>query len=204
MADTEDRELSARIGKHPLLHSPQHQSRSREAGTSTPVIQTDALVWALPAPIAEHTGGYIYLGGEQTLMRSLKARVCGWGAAYPVWAFTDVLVSTDLQVWGIRSLCPQELLYLSARTLPDCEFLLTTTTAKTKRANFPFLPSACLPVLAERTSPQKGGWWWEETPYFLFFQCPVSRYGNGKRKITPLQRFFKKGWENICSKKWGE
>lgn len=184
----------------PLPSAPEQIQRGRHKHTRNPdwctcMSSAGTYSWA-------HRWVYLF-GGEQTLMRSLKARVCGWGAAYPVWAFTDVLVSTDLQVWGIRSLCPQELLYLSARTLPDCEFLLTTTIAKTKNEpTFPSYPLLVCLFLRKGHLPKRGGGGGRKHHIFCSFNAQSRDMEMVKEKSHPYKGFSKKV-ERISAQKNG-
>lgn len=52
---------------------PGQQSQTGEPGTIPPIILTDALTRTLWALRAEHTGGYIIRGAQQTLMRAQRA-----------------------------------------------------------------------------------------------------------------------------------
>ena len=145
---------------------PRRQSRTGEPGTITTVILTDALACALWALIAEHTGGYFSLWGRADsneipespghVGRREPARVPGHSRTCrcePIWRFWK-LVPCASRGSGA---------YLQGHIL-TAEFLLLTTTAKTK--NQPAFPSfsVCLLVPVERVPPK---WGKKPSPYFL-------------------------------------
>lgn len=74
--------MRAGVGKR-RLHSPRRQSRSCEPGAIAPVIQFDALLCALWAPMEEHTGGYLYLWGRADSNEILESSGVWGGPGLP-------------------------------------------------------------------------------------------------------------------------
>lgn len=108
-------------------------------------------VRALWAPMAEHTGGLLYLWGGQTPVRSLGARCVGRRGLTPAGHSWACLCE---QIWRVGEFgpCVSGLLCLSAGTLPGRKFLLTIISARSKKQ--PTFSSFSLPIPVEKTPPK--------------------------------------------------